>query len=110
MTIEIIEIDKNINHKILSKLTFLCNHLVQYHAINYDEVIWREKDGDITNDIIYFKPKNAIPGHLKDITKIYNIITSFIIKGYVTKDDMRTANEIWEELKSTCELGGQAIE
>jgi len=86
--------------KILMKLIFLYNHLIQYHVVGYTETIYRITSlHDERKDIVIFRPKKPIAEHLHDLLDIDTTINTYLNAGYINKRNLESANRIWEKLK-----------
>lgn len=87
------------NIKILEKLVFLFNHLIQYHVVDYKEVILRNRGSLTHNDVVIFQNKQPLSNYLSDLITLDKMIQQYLTTGYITKNHMKTANDIWEKLK-----------
>lgn len=85
--------------KILEKLVFLFNHLIQYHVVDYKEVILRNLENSKFNDVVIFQNKHPFFADSNDLITLDKMIQQYLSTGYITKGHMKTANDIWEKLK-----------
>lgn len=98
------------NEKFVRKLVFLHNHLMQYYAIPYEEVmIVYDKASFVMTDptpLIYYEPtakivKSRIIHHVETphLYNTYTILDKYLTTGLIAQVDMQYANTVWQWLK-----------